>query len=286
LRLVINSSKTYINNSLSVKKRNDNFVDKIPTEICYEVPTEENPYIAKQIRYHGYDILELLQKRSYIDVVYLLFKGELPSNKQHDLLEKLMIGLCSPGVRHDATRAAMVTGAGKSEVVHILPISLAVLGGEHLGSTEVQQSIRFLKANINNCPTTVAIDVLKKFKSSEVENSNVVPGFGRIYDGVDQHTQKLAELLIKIDSNNQCLNWCNSFVSELNSQGYSWLATGLAAAVFVDLELDSRTGAGLFQLISAPGLLAHGLEKSMQPVTAMPFVNQKDYHIVEGSDDE
>ena len=58
-----------------------------------------------------------------------------------------------------------------------------------------------------------------------------------------------------------------------------WLSVGVAAAVFADLGFHPRYGAGLFQLLSAPGLLAHGMEQANKPITAMPFVSDNAYVI-------
>ena len=55
--------------------------------------------------------------------------------------------------------------------------------------------------------------------------------------------------------------------------------SGIAAAVFTDLGFSPRAGAGLFQLLGAPGLLAHGAELANKPVTAMPFVKDENYAI-------
>lgn len=56
-----------------------------------------------------------------------------------------------------------------------------------------------------------------------------------------------------------------------------WLARGVAAATMCDLGFHPRVRAGIFQLISAPGLLAHGLELTNKPITAMPFLHEHHY---------
>lgn len=58
-----------------------------------------------------------------------------------------------------------------------------------------------------------------------------------------------------------------------------WLATGVAAAAFCDLGFMPRAAAGLFQLLCAPGLLAHGVELANKPVTALPWISDDDYVI-------
>ena len=57
--------------SAQVSKREDVFVKQTATQIWHESPSEENPYIAAECRCHGYDLLDLLKKRSFVDVLYL-----------------------------------------------------------------------------------------------------------------------------------------------------------------------------------------------------------------------
>ena len=76
-------------------------------------------------------------------------------------------------------------------------------------------------------------------------------------------------------------SWRAELVDELNSYHIGWLQTGIVAAVLSDLGLPSYAGAGLFQLIQAPGLLAHGLEAFPKSRTEFPFVSDEDYRIVD-----
>lgn len=75
------------------------------------------------------------------------------------------------------------------------------------------------------------------------------------------------------------LQWGNAFAEAIKPYNQAWLNTGICAAAFIDLGFISRAGAGLFQIICAPGLLAHGIELSNKPRTAMPFVDEEHYVI-------
>jgi citrate synthase len=119
------------------RQRDEKFATRIVTKIWDEEASEYNPYLAEHCRCHGYDLIELIQKRSFVDVFFLMVMGELPNKDQAKLLETLMTGLINPGTRHPASRAAMNAGVGKTNAAHILPISLNVLSGEHLGGNEV-----------------------------------------------------------------------------------------------------------------------------------------------------
>jgi citrate synthase len=76
------------------------------------------------------------------------------------------------------------------------------------------------------------------------------------------------------------LKWGAEFSDNLIKHGYGWLPTGLAAAAFIDLGLNSLAAAGMFQLISAPGLLAHGLEMCGKSESPAPFLDD-DHYLIE-----
>lgn len=261
-----------------VRSRNQAFAERTATRIWCEVPSPTNPYIAQQALCYGYDLAELMRGSSFVEVFYLLLRGELPSREQAQLLEQLMIALINPGPRHPATRAAMNAAIGKTDPVHILPIALGVLGGKHQGAGEIEAAMRFLrKASRQPAEQLVAQLVWPADEDSSGESP--APGFGHHYGGIDLLSRQLAEQLLSLPGAGQVLSWGESLAAHLAPQGRGWLATGLAAAVFCDLGFQPRAGACLYQLIAAPGLVAQGLELANKPITAMPFVKDEHYVI-------
>ena len=260
-----------------VRSRNEPFTQKTATRIWSEQPSEDNPYIAAKTFCHGYDLIELMEKRSFIDVFYLLFRGELPTKPEAQLLQSLMIALINPGPRHAATRAAMNVGVGKTDPLHILPIASAVLGGAHLGGGEIESAMRFLRKRHHEDPALVANEMINTQQEQEHENNYA--GFGKQYGGVDLMTNTIAQQLLTMRAAGDALRWGHQFAAALEPHGVGWLTTGIAAAVFADLGFHPRAGGCLFQLFGAPGLVAHGLELANKPITAMPFVSDENYVI-------
>lgn len=264
-------------------KRADEFASRTVTEICYEEPSMNNSYLAESYRFHGYDLLELIKKRSFIDVFFLLFFGELPSKDQAILLESLMIAFIHPGPRHPAIRASMNTGVGKSNTAHILPVALNVLSGSYLGGAEVVSTMRFFKKFLGEDPRKIATDLLKDKNPPEQGDWHIIPGFGSRFGGIDPLPQKIATYLINLPGAGNALKWSISFSNEIKSHGMGLLSTGVCAAVFNDLGFAPREGAGIFQFICSPGLLAHGFEMADKPLTAMPFIDDQHYIIDESA---
>ena len=268
------------NQNFNVRKRDEQFTKRTVTRIWQEEPLPENPYLACKCRCHGYDILELAKKRSFVDVLFLLFQGELPERNQAELFEMLMIALINPGPRHPATRASMNAAVGKANPAHILPAGLAVLSGAHLGGEEVSETMRFLRKNCKENASELANELLAGSQPDEGD-WHVAPGFGNRFGGIDPIPQQVAGLLESFPAAGKTIKWGQEFVETITPKEMGWLDTGLAAAIFCDLGFHPRTGAGLFEILRAPGILAHGLELSNKPVTSMPFLDEEHYVIAE-----
>lgn len=256
-----------------VQSRDEPFVAQLQSRIWAEQASAHNPYIAESALCYGYDLGELMAKRSFVDVFYLLFRGELPAKEQAQLLEKLMIALIHPGPRHTACRAAMNAAVGKTNPAHILPIALGVLGGEVEGAGQLEAAMRFLRKAYRKAPAAVVQSC--DWRAEEDPS----PGFGQHYGGIDLLTSGLAKALAQEVAAGEVLQWAYEFAEHLAPLNRGWLRTGLAAAVLCDLGFQPRAGACLFQLLCAPGLAAQALELVNKPITAMPFVKDENYVI-------
>ena len=262
-----------------VESRNDVFAERTATKIWQEIENRHNPYLADSCLCHGYDLLELTHKRSFAEVLYLLFRGELPGTDEARLLEQLMIALINPGPRHPATRAAMTAAVGSTDRAHILPIALSIYGGGHLGATEVDTAMDWLRIQRKHDPQKLAHELIADGTPPEEGDWHIAPGFGSRFGGVDPMPARIANHLSTLPGKHETLSWGCAFANTLNGHSLGWLTPAIAAAVFTDLGFSPRAGAGLFQLLGAPGLLAHGVELANKPATAMPFVKDENYVI-------
>ena len=268
-----------MSNNRDVQSRNTQFAEKIETRIWQEAASPENPYIAEGCRCHGYDLQDLMAKCSYVEAVYLLFRGELPRIEHAELLQQLMIAMMNPGPRNPATRASMIAGVGKTDTSHLLPIGLMVLGGEHLGSACMEETVRFFRKNQNKDPKVVVKERLQSNPRPAEGDWHPLPGFGSHFGGRDHLYQKIADQLIELPGSGKALRWGADIAEILSDHNLGWLSTGLVAATLADLGFHPKQCGGIFQLLCSPGLLAHGLEMANKPLSAMPFPKDEDYTI-------
>lgn len=137
--------------------------------------------------------------------------------------------------------------------------------------------MRFLAAHVDHPPTDLTFTPAAPDSEGD---RRAFPGFGTRYGGIDPLAARIAAHLIAQPGAGRHLAWGEAAAETLREQGMGWLITGVAAAALCDLGFEPRAGAGLFQLLSAPGLLAHGLEMAGQPITAMPFLDA-DHYVIE-----
>ena len=259
------------------KDRNFGYASKATTAIWHEQPTSHNPYVAESARLHGYDIVELSQKKGFVDVLLLMFTGELPSPAQAELLNALMVSLISPGPRHPATRAAMTAGISKTNNPHLLPIGLMAMGGARNGAQAVEDAMHFIHKHQNQSAQVLIETVPAADPDSESGEQAPYPGIGSTYGSADVHSNRIAQTLGELPASGQAMQWMAAVIAQLDHPQIGWLPMGIAAAVLTDLGIPPREGGGLYQLISAPGLLAHAMEQTHKPIRSMPFLDDDDY---------
>lgn len=251
---------------------------KLFTDICLETPTPSNPFLADKRYLQGYDIEDLCAKVNPVDILFLLFTGELPTSlEQRKLLEMLMVYLSVPSPRESASRAAIAVGLSKTNAEHILPISLMSAGGENAGAAEVQSSYQFITDNLDNNPKQLATQLLAQWQADT--NSHVCPGFGQLYGDIDSITGRVFESICNTMPEGKTLIWLKAFNGALSEHNVGMLEIGLAAGVFHQLAMRHRESVGLYQLLKAPGLLAYGMEQTHKPVSTMPILEDSQYEL-------
>jgi citrate synthase len=258
-------------------KSNDfNYAKKTSSSIYYEAPSD-NAFVAKNSYLHGYEYQNLSEKKSFTEMLFLLFSGELPTPNQSYLLDALMKQLMCLGPRDDATRAAMLAGIGKSGAENILPTALLAASGEQSGALEVEKSHQFIQQHLECNPEVLAESLLVKINRETDIHGHICPGFGAYY-GEANHVFSGFMNRVNIDGQYGVLSWCQRFVNTLEKHNMGWLDTGMSAAIFLQLGVKARESIGLYQLLRAPGLLAHGMEQTHKPLASMPFVEDQHYY--------
>ena len=129
----------------------------------------------------GYPQEDLVGTISFPEMIYLLIKGELPSQNQERMLQAVLISFCDHGVTPPSTQAARLMASAGSPVNACLAGGILAFGENHAGAIEI--AMKTLQQGIKLKETSeISIDDLaNKLINSFLDNGKKVPGFGHRY---------------------------------------------------------------------------------------------------------
>jgi citrate synthase len=249
-------------------------METIHTRIWQEEAEPDNAFAALSCHCHGYDVYgELLAQASWIEYLFLLFRGEAPTASQAKLLEGLAIAMANPGPRDASVHAAMCGGVGGSTSASCLMAALAVGAGASGGAREVFNTMQDWQARGTDLALWQSGLGVKL-----VDNpADVWPAAGHPagFDpyGVRCTTPVLQTLahLAALDCA-PSLSWLKANRIALETAaGLPLGMMGVAAAALCDLGCTPEQGEMLFLLLRLPGAAVHALEQKGTGYKTFPF---------------
>ncbi len=250
--------------------------DIVNSRIWKEVPEPDNPFAAAACYCRGYDVYgDLLGKATYIEYLYLLFNGERPSAQTARALEILAVAIANPGPRDPSVHAAMCAGVGGSTAASALMAALAAGAGSYCGSRDVLLGMELWAS----CGTDIDAWRAHATAGHTPERATVWPESGHV-PGFDPHgegcTLPVRQTLDRLSAAmpHGRLAWLAVHRAELEAFADCPLAlSGVAAALFADLDFSPQQGEMLTLLLRLPGAAAHALEQWEVGFRHFPFFN-------------
>jgi citrate synthase len=248
-------------------------IETIHTRIWREDPEPDNPFATRSAYCRGYDVFgQMVGNARWVEMLFLLFRDELPSPAALDMLEALAVALANPGPRDASVHAAMCGGVGGSTAAASLIAALSVGAGRYGGAHEVFDAMGVWAA----CGT----DLASWASHAAADPSDAVgiwpagehpPGFDP--HGVSTPTVvcQLLSTLARIGAT-PGLAWLADHRPDLEAiAGLPLAISGVAAAAFADLGFTPEEGEMLYLLLRLPGAAAHALEQARYGHKKFPF---------------
>jgi citrate synthase len=247
--------------------------DLIHTRIWREEAEADNAFATRSAHCHGYDVYgAMLGKAGWIDMLYLLLRGEAPAARDARLLEALSVALANPGPREASVHAAMCGGVCGSTAAATLVAALSVGAGVNGGARELLLSMQDWAA----CGTSLdawqaRINAMPDGAVSIWPVQEHAPGFDP--HGVSCSTIVLQTLdcLAGLSAGPE-LAWLQTQRGALEqAAGKPMAMVGVAAAALHALGFTPEQGEMLFLLLRLPGAAAHALEQRAGGFRGFPF---------------
>lgn len=245
----------------------------IHTKIWQEEPEPNNPFATRTAFCRGYDVFgEMVGNARWVEMLYLLFRDELPGKPALDMLEALAVGLANPGPRDPSVHAAMCGGVAGSSGAASLIAALGVGAGRYRGARDVFEVIRAWDACGSDFGSWTAH--LQSGAEQSIETwpkRDHVPGFDPHGVSTAGIVLGLLDALTRI-SRSPRLAWLSERRAEIEAAtGLPLEFSGVAATAFSDLGFTPAEGEMLYLLLRLPGAAAHALEQERNGFRRFPF---------------
>jgi len=216
----------------------------------------------EKILVRGYNIVDLMDKYSFGDVAYLLFKGELPKGNEGKMLDAVFISSVEHSVLAPSTNVARFTASCGVPLQASVATGITALGDYHGGA--IEQCAKMLQENIVEAKekgfSETAERIVGEYKSAKKR----ILGFGHALHNPDPRTLRLFELAEKYGLQTDHIKLAQSIekaLKESSGRDLPCNVDGAIGAVMSDLELDWQIGKGLFIIARSVGLTAHVYEQ-------------------------
>lgn len=196
--------------------------------------------------------LENVMNMNFVDAIWLLLKGEEPSEEESEIFNTILSSSIDHGVGNPSTVSARTVQSGGNEMNTSVAAGILALGDSHGGA--IQDAMAMLQSSDE--PEDIIEEILE-----EGEN---IPGLGhKVYKDEDPRAQKMLdkaeELGISGPNTSKMLEIQHTFAEKKVRLVLN--VDGAIAAVMSDLGWEPELGKGIFIIARTPGLVAHVREE-------------------------
>jgi len=229
----------------------------------------------------GYRQEDLIGNVQYSHVVYLLLKGELPSNEHGKMMDAILTACIDHGATPPSSIASRVVASGGVPLPTAVAAGILSIGDAHGGA--IEKGAKFLQEGVYRMVDEgKTVDEISKILISESREKKIrILGFGHRVHTADPRTKRLFTLADELKISGSHIALSRAIERELNTQTGKNLpinVDGAIAAITSDMSFDWRLGKAFFLLGRVAGLTAHVYEEQTEfkPMRKM-FNDESEY---------
>lgn len=223
-----------------------------------------------RIAFRGYPIEELIGRVSFVEMIWLMVRGELPSRAEAALLEACLVASVDHGPQAPSIAIARMAATCGVGINNAMASGVNVLGDVHGGAGQAALAI-YLAVDARMAEGAALADALEAELRPLISARKAVPGFGHRFHPVDPRAPRLIALAREAVAAGVI---AGRFVT-IAEGVEDWLAAakgkrltmnidGVTAAVFGELGFTPELARGLFILSRSVGIMAHAYEQSLE----------------------
>lgn len=196
--------------------------------------------------------LENVMEMNFVDAIWLLLRGDNPSEKESEMFNTILSSSIDHGVGNPSTVSARTVQSGGNKMNTSVAAGILALGDSHGGAIEDGMSI--LQSD------KTAEEIVEEF----LDEGKNIPGIGhKVYEDEDPRAQKMLdkaeELGISGENVQKMLKIQDVFAEKKIRLVLN--VDGAISGIMSDLGWEPELGKGIFIIARTPGLVAHVREE-------------------------
>jgi citrate synthase len=219
------------------------------------------------IRLRGYAVEDLIGAVSYPQMVWLMTRGELPSEAEAKLLELTLVAAVDHGPQAPSIAAARMAASCGLDLNNSMATGVNLLGDVHGGAGQQCLEVLLELRNSGKSPEDAARDLVADYKHRKA----FIPGFGHRWHPRDPRRDPLITALQQaVEAGTVGGDYLELVLAleKVLAEGTKPVplnVDGATAAIYAELGFAPELARGLFVLSRSVGLLAHAWEQQQEP---------------------
>jgi len=217
------------------------------------------------LRVRGHDVLELMQRSTFTDLVFLLHHDRVPSPGERRLLDAILIGVADHGSGAPSCAAARLAASGNRQSLSAaVAAGVLTIGDEHGGAGSGCMDLIIEGLSRVRQTHRASADVAGELVAETRQRGSRVPGFGhRVHSEIDPRVAVLFDLAAREGLAGEGITFARALEQAISTQikPIPLNIDGALAAILVDMGFPSAVGRLLFIIGRVAGISAEVLEE-------------------------
>jgi len=224
------------------------------------------------IQFFGYPIEELIGNLSFSQMIWLMLRGEIPTQDQAKLLDTALMSGVDHGPQAPSIAIARISATCGVGLNNAMASAMNSLGDVHGGAGE--QSVELFQKIAAAVDSGQSLDVAaaEQIEIFVAERGKYIPGYGHRFHPLDPRAPRLMEI-VRLAADDGVVSGRYreialaveaALVDESRGKRVPMNVDGATAAIYAELGFPAPLARGLFCVSRSVGILAHAWEQQCQ----------------------
>ena len=214
------------------------------------------------IRIRGFDITALMRQAGFVDTVFLLHRGRMPSDAERRLLDAILVAVSDHGAGAPSCAAARLAASGNRQSISAaIAAGILAIGDEHGGAGET--CMRMIASHVVGGGGGSPEDAARRAVDHAQSSGTRLPGLGHRVHTTDPRVAVLFDMARELGVAGDGIRFMTALETETASRikPLPINIDGALAAVLHDLSFPPEAGKFIFIVGRVAGLTAEVAEE-------------------------